>query len=336
MGGSYYACETCGEGDYRYHSCNHRACPQCGKGNTVKWVATQMSRRLNSPYFMVTFTLPQQLRSLFFGPFSKTAFDIFFKASSTALKEKLALRKYLGAVDSGFIGILHTWNQRLMFHPHIHYIVPAAGIDSKGNVVCRKKSTYLVNIDILKGAFREAFQKLLDENECEVDPAVWNLKWGINIEHFGTGENAIKYLGAYVCRTAIGDSRILKVTDTHVTFQWKDRNNGNKIEIDTITGVEFVKRYLRHVLPAGLRSIRYYGHCHPAAKKKRIRIAFHTGVPLDAAAIAREAILTPEVKKTPDCPCCEKPMILKSSFTPFGRGGSRAPPAAISASPVPP
>lgn len=329
MGGHYYACETCSKGEFRFHSCNHRACPQCGRLDTARWVETQLMRRVGAPYFMVTFTLPQQLRSLFFGPFAKTAYDIFFEASSMALKEKLALPKYLRAEDSGFIAILHTWNQRLHFHPHLHYIVPAAGLDKKGNVVCLKESKYLVNIDILKGAFRQFFRNALQEHECQVDPAVWNLDWGINIEGFGDGVNAIKYLGAYVCRTAIGDSRIKKVEGDYVTFEWKDRNNKDKIETDTITGIEFVKRYLRHVLPGGLRSIRYYGFCHPAAKKKRIKIAFHTGQPLDPEnaekATALEAITNP-----PQCPCCDKPMRLKASYSPFSKGGCRAPPRIFS------
>lgn len=298
----------------------------------MKWVETQLARRVGAPYFMVTFTLPQQLRGLFFGPFAKTAYDIFFQASSTALKEQMALPKYLGAEDSGLIGILHTWNQRLLFHPHIHYIVPAAGIDAKGNVVCQKKdSKYLVNIDKLKGAFRDHFRQALIQHQCEVDPDAWNLKWGINIEPFGSGINAIKYLGAYVCRTAIGDSRILSIQGRSVTFQWKDRDNGNRIQTDTITGVEFVKRYLRHVLPARLRSIRYYGFCHPAAKRKRIRIAFHTGRPLEPEIATRLKVPAEDLTKSPTCPCCDQPMQLRASYSPFKTGEARAPPEFLKA-----
>jgi predicted RNA-binding Zn-ribbon protein involved in translation (DUF1610 family) len=254
MGGHLYACGKCGGKAFAYHSCNHKACPQCGREATRKWVARELDKRVGAPYFMVTFTLPAELRGLFFGPSAKDAYDLFFSASSTALSEKLASDKTLGAVVSGFTAILHTWNQRLLFHPHIHYIVPGAGINARGEVVMVKNANFLLHLPLLQKAFRHHFHNKLKACEWEVDPAVWGKDWGVNIEPFGTGANAIKYLGAYVCRTAIGDRRIVSMDGDNVSFLWKDRANGGRIRTSTITGVEFVKRYLCHVLPRGMRN----------------------------------------------------------------------------------
>jgi hypothetical protein len=144
----------------------------------------------------------------------------------------------------------------------------------------------------------------------EVDPVVWTKEWGVNIQPFGSGANAIKYLGAYVCRTAIGDHRILDMDPDaqSVTFTWKDRADGDRQKSSTIAGTEFVARYMRHVLPKGMRSIRYFGFCHPAAKQQRERIAFHTGRPM---IVGEDGAVQEQQESTvaiPDCPCCQQPM----------------------------
>ncbi len=322
MGGHLYGCGKCGRREFAYHSCNHRSCPLCGRAATAEWVGRELGKRIGAPYFMVTFTLPAELRRLFFGPDAKAAYDLFFAASAGALREKLADPKYLGAIHCGFTGILHTWTQQLLFHPHIHYIVPGAGIDAAGRVVSVTNANFLIRVEILAGAFRQHFRDLLASSPLRADPAVWTKDWGVNIQSFGSGANAIKYLGAYVCRTVIGDSRILAITDHDVTFQWKDRANHDAIRIDTIPGTEFVRRYLLHVLPRGMRSIRYFGFCHPAAKKKRELVAFLTGRPLLVGPFVAE----PAAKHTVVCPCCHQPMIRIASV-PAHRNQARGPPA---------
>jgi hypothetical protein len=216
---------------------------------------------------------------------------------------------------------LHTWNQRLHFHPHIHCIVPGAGINAEGNVVVVKNENFLVPQPALRSIFRARFRDGVsalakDHQLPEIDPAVWQKDWGVDLKPFGSGENIIKYLGAYVCRTAIGNSRIVSITDTHVSFHWKDRANGDARKTETVEGVEFVKRYLRHVLPRGLRAIRYFGFCHPAAKVKRERIAFHTGRPLLVGEAAAKPAKPP---RTVSCPCCGEPMKKLLDFVPAWR-----------------
>ena len=295
---------------------------------------------------MVTFTLPEELRGLFSSPAAKDAYQLFFAAASASLAETLASPRWLGAVDSGFTMVLHTWNQRLQFHPHLHCIVPGAGIDAGGRVVTVKHESFLVPQPVLRAAFRKKFREKLTILAAagtrlpSVDDAVWEKDWGVHLQSFGSGERAIQYLGAYVCRTAIGDSRIVSIGGDSVSFRWKDRAHGGVTRIDTIPGLEihrraggvldaakrspagvrgraeppnqFVRRYLQHVLPRGLRAIRYYGYCDPAGKSKRERVALHTGAPLfigPAPDPVTSAAACP-------CPCCGQPMIRLSKLLP--------------------
>jgi hypothetical protein len=310
MGGHLHGCDSCKIREFHFHSCNHRSCPQCGKNATAEWVERELGKRVGAPYFMVTFTLPEELRPLFFTPQAKDIYQLFFAAASSALSDTLANPKWLGADTCGFTMILHTWNQRLHFHPHLHCIVPGAGMDTTGHVVMVKNANFLVPQPVLRSIFRTRFRDALADLATKhplptIDSAVWQKDWGVHLQPFGSGENIIKYLGAYVCRTAIGDSRITSITDTHVSFRWKDRANGDAQRIEMLEGAEFVKRYLRHVLPRGMRAVRYYGFCHPAAKVKRERIAFHTGRPLLIGALPTPLIKPPHIIA---CPCCSEPM----------------------------
>lgn len=296
LGGYLFECRDCGRMHFAWHSCNHKACPQCGRAATANWVQRELRKLVNAPYFLVTFTLPSQLRDLFFGSLAKEAYDLFFAAVAGALSEKLATDKSLRAPVHGFTAMLHTWNQQLGFHPHIHCLVPGAGLDARGRLVRVKNPKWLVHLDHLQAAFRQHFYRLLKEHGWQVDPAVWDKDWGVHIQAAGSGVAALKYLALYVARTAITDSRILSVGQDSVTFRWKNRDKANRIEISTVPGIEFVERYLRHVLPRGLRSIRYYGFAHPAAKASRLRVQFHTGRAVDFGAISPMEVSLPQAR----------------------------------------
>ena len=309
--GRAFECPTCAQLHFAYHSCNHKACPQCGALATQRWVQRELRKRVNAPYFLLTFTLPAQLRGCFFGPFAKQVYDLFFSAVAGALTEKLASDKGLRAATSGFTAALHTWNQRLAFHPHIHCLVPGAGFDDQGQYVRVSQPQFLVYLPHLQSAFRQHFYQLFKAHDWQVDPAVWAKTWGVHIQPAGSGAAAVKYLGAYVARTAINDARMVAVTDDSVTFRWKDRSAPNPTQLMTLPGVEFVGRYLRHVLPRGLRSVRYYGFCHPAAKATRLRVQLHSGLPLLFG--PEEPLAPPTLTASPPlCPHCAQPMRLIS------------------------
>ena len=316
LGGRVFDCR-CGQVHFAYHSCNHKACPQCGREATRRWVQRELKKRVNAPHFLVTFTVPAELRGEFFGPLAKQAYDMFFTAVSRALTQKLASDKGLRAHVNGFTIVLHTWNQRMEFHPHLHCVVPGAGLDAHGKPVRVKNAEFLIHWRRLRGAFRAHMRQVLKENHWPVDPVVWTKDWGVHIQPVGSGASAVKYLGAYVARTAISDSRIVEVNDRSVTFRWKDRSDHNRLKSSKLPGVEFVARYLRHVLPAGLRSVRYYGFCHPAAKANRLRVQFHAGMSVDFGAITS----SPVPDSCPRCSRCGQTMRFIASIRPqSGRG----------------
>ena len=321
MGGHLHACADCSTSRFAYHSCNHRACPQCGAAATAAWVETQLGRRLKTPYFLVTFTLPQELRSLFFGSNSKEAFDLLFAASSRALGEALASGKGPGAARHGFTSVLHTWNQRLHFHPHVHCLVPGGGLDRDGRFVRVKNANFLAPLPPLRARFRHHFRAGMEALRWQADPRVWHTDWGVHVQACGDGAAAVKYLGAYVSKTAIGDARIVAIDEDHVTFRWKDRANGGASRTETVPGAEFCTRYLRHVLPRGLRAIRHYGFHHPAAKAIRERVGFLSGGVL---VLAKSTAPPQPPASWTLCPCCHKVMArigrLPSAFPRNERG----------------
>ena len=323
LGGRAFGCPDCGQVHFAWHSCNHKACPQCGRAATARWVQRELAKLVQAPYFLVTFTLPAQLRCCFFGPYAKEAFDLF-TAVARALSEKLAADKGLRAATSGFTAVLHTWNQQMAFHPHIHCLVPGAGLDTRGRFVHVKKPDFLIYLPHLQSAFRQHLRQLFQVHGWQADPAVWDKDWGVHIQPAGTGASALKYLGAYVARTAISDARIVDVTPDSVSFRWKNRNCNNRMETLTLPGQEFVQRYLRHVLPRGLRSIRYYGFCHPAAQAKRLRVQLHSGSSVHWGASVSPAPLPALV---PDCPHCRRPM--RFLFTVPAPHRQRGPPALV-------
>ena len=333
LGGQAFGCKQCGRIHFAYHSCNHKACPQCGAQATARWIARELRKLVHAPYFLVTFTLPAELRGLFFGPHAKEAYDLFFAAVSGALSEKLTKDKGLRAPIHGFTAVLHTWTQKLEFHPHIHCLVPGVGLNAKGKMVRVKTPKRLVHLAHLQGAFRQHLYRLLKEKNWPVDPTVWRKDWGVHIQPAGSGAAAVKYLGAYVARTAISDKRILAVSENSVTFRWKNRAQGNRPESLTLPGVEFVARYFRHVLPTGLRSVRYYGFNHPTAKAKRLRVQLHSGVSVELGSCSLPAL---EDSGRPKCPVCGQPM-QPLSLLPVANH-TRGPPVASTApssAPVP-
>jgi len=178
----------------------------------------------------------------------------------------------------------------------------------------------------MQAAFRQHLYRLLKDNDWPVDPQVGRKDWGVHIQPSGSGVSALKYLGAYVSRTAITNARMLRVQSESVTFRWKDRSAGNQSPELTLSGVEFARRYLRHVLPTGLRSVRYYGFCHPTAKANRMRVQLHSGRPVQ---FGHTATLLPDQPHSacPTCPRCGQPMQLVFRLSAcYSRGPPSIPP----------
>ena len=198
-------------------------------------------------------------------------------------------------------------------------------LNPTGDFVRVKTDKFLVYLPHLQAAFRQQFYQLFKEHDWQVDPQVWSKQWGVHIQPAGSGTATVKYLGTYVARTAITDARLVSITNQAVTFRWKDRADQNRSQLLTLPGSEFVRRYLRHVLPRGLRSVRYYGFCHPAAKASRLRVQLHSGKPLDLGLPALASQNQPDAlaqESAPLCPKCRQPtkLLLSIHFSQMSRG----------------
>lgn len=305
MGGRGYRCAHCEKDHFAWHSCNHRICPRCGGADTKRWVADKLENRLPVAHYMVTFTLPAQLRGLC-RYHAETFLKLFYACSAQAIKDVLKERRHLGG-DCGFIGFLQTWTQELELHPHIHYVVPGVGIDANGKVRYPRDPRWLAYGDVFAKRLKTLLLKALRRESlipvCGLDP-LWEMKWNCDVSNFGNGANAIKYLGGYARRGPISDSRILRVEGDTVVFTVKNRDT-ERIETRRIEGVKFVRRYLQHALPGGFHSVRYYGFLHPRSKAKLAAIREQLGARLAAKSNMPES---PDPPAPTLCPRCRKPM----------------------------
>ena len=267
MGGHRFGCGNCGHVHFAWHSCNNRLCPTCGAAGNAEWIAGQLRRLLPVPYFMVTFTLPAQLRPYAYNQ-PERFHRLFFAATSGALKDILADPKRAGFFKSGFLGILQTWMQDMLYHPHIHYLVPGVGLDSKGQLVRLRDPDYLVHHQVFADRFRTLMLRSLKAEQMipkTLIDALWKIPWVAQVGEPGSGPNALKYLGQYVRKSVISDRRIAALDEQSVTITVKNRDSGS-IERIRLDPVEFIRRFLLHVLPAGFHRVRYFGFLHARAK----------------------------------------------------------------------
>ena len=302
LGGQVYRC-ACGQTHFAYHSCNHRACPQCGHHDATVWIAKQKARLLPVPYFLVTFTAPEQLR-MFMRAAQKFWFTLWFQESAATLQDVAAREKYLGAT-LGMLGALHTWTRQLIYHPHIHYLIPGGGLTSDGLRWKRTKADFFLPQAVLAMRFRTRIKQRLQREQprllARVPAKVWRLNWVVDVEPVGGGEGALKYLAAYLSKTAITAQRLVACDAKTVTFRHRDRKSG-AWKLCRVSGEEFVRRFLQHVLPDYFRRMRQYGWWSAAAKNRWDKILFwlHWTPPVVPPPAPRPPVL---------CPRCQQPMI---------------------------
>jgi hypothetical protein len=300
MGGSAMACTHCGSIHYVMHSCRNRHCPRCQGVDKELWIEDRKHELLPVKYFHVVFTVPHDLLELF--RFNREVmYNLLFEKSWQTLCTFAKDRKLLGA-GLGAIAILHTWDQQLKFHPHVHFIVPAGGLDNNGRWKSSKQQgEFLFNVKHLSSKFSATFAKRLRTLKQQgkitkfVPRDLIKTPWVVYAKQaFGSPESVVEYLGRYTHRVAISNTRIIKVTDSHVTFRWTNRKKDYSAEIQTISGVAFLERFLDHIVPAGFRRIRHLGFLCPRNKKdalEKIRLQLLPGF-IALPRLTRAEILT--------------------------------------------
>ncbi len=326
LGGQLFRCPQCGDYHYQYHSCNNRHCPQCGQAEAEDWLARQRQRLLLPvSYFLVTFTVPEALRA-WIRSHLRESLDVLFSASAQALQDLAANPKRLGA-QLGMLGVLHTWSRTLIFHPHIHFLVPGGGLSLDGRSWIAAKDNYLFDVKALGAHFRTLFRQSALK-ECpqllaKIPAKVWKQRWVVHCQPAGSGEKALGYLSRYIFKTATANRTVYLLAEGKVRWPYRDSKTGKWASID-LEPHQLFSRFLQHVLPHGYCRVRLFGWLHPAAKLRANRVrALLKEKPILSAeelrawqppAIDEEPPLDEElpaaVPNTPLCLRCQKPMIL--------------------------
>lgn len=344
LGGHVLECPGCGHQEVSYNSCGNRHCPKCQATAAARWLEAQAADLLETPYFHVVFTLPGAL-----GPVAqcnpRVVYGLLMRAAAKTLLEVAANPEHLGA-EVGVLAVLHTWGQNLMLHPHVHCVVTGGGLSPDESRWIAGRDDFFLPVRILSRVFRgkflaglraahkrgqlrfpgrlaalagrEQFRQLLDETV--------RTEWVVYAKRpfGGKTETVLKYLARYTHRAAISNHRLISLAEGQVTFDWKDYAHGGKPGTMTLAAVEFVRRFLMHVLPTGFVRVRHYGllaNRHRQEKLARCRELLGMTVTPTADTVpppGREAAVTP----TRVCPRCGAGrMVVIAEFPPPPRAG---------------
>ena len=297
-------CGACDQETIQSRSCGHRSCAQCQNHETSRWLDRQFAKLLPVEYFMVTFTLPYELRSLAWRH-QTIVYNILFDCAASTLKD-FGLNPNNLSADIGMTGVLHTHSRRLDYHPHCHFIVPGGGIMWLRRQWKKVKGKYLFNEFALANVFRarclDAFNKANLNIPCGVPK-----KWVVDCKHVGHGKPALKYLSRYLYRGVISENNIVSSEGGNVTFKYIDSDTG-ETKYRTLKGEDFCWLVLQHVLPRGFRRVRDYGFLHGNAKKKLqlVQLILHVVI----------EIVDPRPRPIFKCPHCQSPMNIVGFIQP--------------------
>ena len=325
LGGHIEECDRCAHRIIAYNSCRNRHCPKCQSTARDEWLAERARELLPVPYCHVVFTIPQHLAPLVLQN-QRVGYSLLFRAVSETLQQIAAEARHLGA-KIGILAVLHTWSQTLLHHPHVHCLAPAGGLSPDGSrwIACRRPNFFLP-VRVLSRLFRGKLLAFLCEAFAEgrleffgqladlAKPArfhAWlreskKTEWVVYAKPpFGGPEEVLKYLARYTHRVAISNSRLLSLDDGRVTFRWRDSKHGNQTRSMTLEAVEFIRRFLLHILPSGFVKIRHFGFLANRNRSSALALCRQL---LDASSPASEpaTILTSEQQSAVDhrCPAC--------------------------------
>ena len=269
MGGGRYPCHDCGHSFWSYHGCRNRSCPKCHGRQTAQWLQKRSAELLPCPYFHLIATVPAELRPWCLRH-QKIFYDLLIKITAHAVLDLAAEPRFVGA-QVGILAVLHTWTGQLHHHPHVHLLVTAGGVCPDGTAWQDAPDGFLVPVKKLSLLIARRFAHALRHDHpdlyAQVPPKTWKRPWCTYCKPCGFGQDAVlRYLGRYVFRIALSNARLVAMDDTHVSFRYKVRKTG-LWKTETLHGVDFLRRFLFHVLPRGFHKLRYYGLWHPAHKQ---------------------------------------------------------------------
>jgi hypothetical protein len=355
LGGHVEQCDRCGHRQVAYNSCRNRHCPKCQATAAAEWMQAREAELLPVEYFHLVFTMPATLNPIALQN-PRVVYGLLFRAASETLQQVAADPDRLGA-EIGFLAILHTWGQNLQHHPHVHCVVPGGGLspDASRWIACRPG--FFLPVCVLSRVFRGKFLSLLrtafDRRRLAfhgklghlADPAEFQRRlaesarteWVVHAKPpFGGPQQVLKYLARYTHRVAISNNRLVAMEGDQVSFRWKDYAHGGNQKLMTLKAVEFIRRLLLHVLPAGFVRIRHYGFLANRVCREKLELC-RTLLAAIAPLVVAEPV--PEPKRAVEgqaeahtCPACgEGRMIIIETLKPIAvqrRGRARQEPAA--------
>lgn len=330
LGMNISLCSDCGHMEFHNNSCRNRNCPSCQAVQKEIWVDKRRAEVIDSPYFHVVFTLPHELNPLIYCN-QKLLYGFFHRCCAETLLELSTDKKHLGATP-GIIQVLHTWDQEINYHVHMHCIVSGGGL-TPDHKIRKVKKNFFLRVEVLRDKFKGKFlaglqsffqnsqlifsascEKLRNSYEwSEFRDSLYQKDWCPYIkETFNGFGNAIEYLGRYTHKVAMANSRILSVDGQQVTFSARGRKNGDPRRTLTLTNVEFIRRYLMHVLPFGFQKIRYYGFLNNRYKVRNLKLIFklqgHQRFKAKYSNLSMAELLKAlwnlDIHICPECGCC--------------------------------
>ncbi|OGV61195.1 MAG: hypothetical protein A3K19_10470 [Lentisphaerae bacterium RIFOXYB12_FULL_65_16] len=323
LGGHRWHCPTCGEDRFSYHSCGNRHCPACGHDDAQLWLNRQQALLLPVTYHLCTFTVPAALRRPI-RAHPREALAILFQTASSSLLDLCANPQWFGALP-GVSGVLHTWTRLLEYHPHIHFLVTGGGEMPDGSWKTPSTS-FLVPVHALsavfRARFRDALRKTLPAVFATIAPETWRRDWVVHVKPVGGGEKALLYLSRYIYRVALANRHILAADSRAIRFRYRRSEDGQS-RVASLTPLEFLRRFLQHVLPSRFVKVRHFGLHHPARRStlRLMRAALYLKL--------KQPIPIPPPPPEPSpclCPQCRAPMIIAQRLAPLRYTSARGPP----------
>jgi len=337
LGGHVDECSGCGRQVISFNSCRNRHCPKCQANARDRWIQAREKELLPTRYVHMVFTLPRQLSPLALQN-KREIYALLFRASAETLLEVASDPKRLGA-EIGFFSVLHTWNQKLEHHPHVHCVVPSGGLAPDHSRWIDSQPNFFLPVPVLRKVFRGKFVDGLRELHAQhklgfhgalaglENPkafAAWlrplfRSQWVVYSKRpFGGAQHALRYLGQYTHRVAISNHRLVALAEGLVTFRWRDSAHKNKKRLMTLSVNEFLRRFLLHVLPPGFVRIRHFGFLAHRRRGALLPVCFQllNGISRNIADAEYEAGSGSAPRPLWICPECGAPMVLKERLTP--------------------
>lgn len=332
MGGTVVRCDTCDAVQYHYHSCRNRHCPTCQADRAQDWLARTQARLLPCDHYLLTFTLPAELRAVARRQ-PRVVYAALLREAAAAVQTLAADRRWIGGTV-GILAVLHTWTRTMEYHPHAHLLVTAGGFAPDGQTWIKPAhARFLLPGYALSQLFRAKMRAVLARAGllAEIDPRIWQRRWTVHVAPIGNGHHATLYLSRYIYRVAITDQRIAHVTDDHVTFRYTHAATGEPRRV-TLPVDTFLDRFLQHVLPRGFPKVRSYGLLSPGRRAaldqaRQILAAHVAGAPPDNVPAPPPVVVAMVVLALAlRCPVCARGQRIVQPLLRPGCERSRAPP----------